>query len=154
MTRYISVVLYCLSNISSAISNVPFVYVVRTSCQFRRTEKGYPLNIETTTIKYEESPVDKEFLLNLLPKINYNALVAAVKQMSPHCEEPLPELPETMDVSNAEQNKNLDDVTIANLHKVLFDVYLVEGWLICPDTGRKFPVKESIPNMILHEDEI
>ena len=131
-----------------------FFYVVPTSCQFRRTEKGYPLNIETTTIKYEESPVDKEFLLNLLPKINYNALVAAVKQMSPHCEEPLPELPETMDVSNAEQNRNLDDVTIANLHKVLFDVYLVEGWLICPDTGRKFPVKESIPNMILHEDEI
>jgi len=59
-----------------------------------------------------------------------------------------------MDVSNTEQNQNLDDATIANLHKVLFDVYLVEGWLICPDTGRKFPVKESIPNMILHEDEI
>eukprot|EP00984_Skeletonema_dohrnii_P002965 scaffold1009_cov116-Skeletonema_dohrnii-CCMP3373.AAC.8 len=74
--------------------------------------------------------------------------------MSPHCEQPLPELPETMDVSNAEQNQNLDDATIANLHKVLFDVYLVEGWLICPDTGRKFPVKECIPNMILHEDEI
>ena len=74
--------------------------------------------------------------------------------MSPHCEELLPELPETMDVSNTEQNQNLDDDTIANLHKVLFDVYLVEGWLICPDTGRKFPVKESIPNMILHEDEI
>eukprot|EP00577_Skeletonema_sp_RCC1716_P031719 CAMPEP_0113394956 /NCGR_PEP_ID=MMETSP0013_2-20120614/12869_1 /TAXON_ID=2843 ORGANISM="Skeletonema costatum, Strain 1716" /NCGR_SAMPLE_ID=MMETSP0013_2 /ASSEMBLY_ACC=CAM_ASM_000158 /LENGTH=88 /DNA_ID=CAMNT_0000278999 /DNA_START=26 /DNA_END=289 /DNA_ORIENTATION=+ /assembly_acc=CAM_ASM_000158 len=73
------------------------------------TEKGYPLNIEVTTIKYEESPVDKEFLLNLLPKVNYNALVAAVKQMSPHCEQPLPELPETMDVSNAEQNQNLDD---------------------------------------------
>ena len=55
---------------------------------------------------------------------------------------------------NTEQNQNMDDDTIANLHKVLFDVYLVEGWLICPDTERKFPVKESIPNMILHEDEI
>jgi multifunctional methyltransferase subunit TRM112 len=74
--------------------------------------------------------------------------------MSPHCEQPLTELPETVDVSNTEQNQNLDDITIANLHRVLFDVYLVEGWLICPDTGRKFPVKEGIPNMILHEDEI
>lgn len=98
--------------------------------------------------------MNKEFLLSLLPKINYNALVAAAKQISPHCEEPLPELLETIDVSNVEQNRNLDDATIANLHKVLFDVYLVEGWLICPDTGRKFPVKECIPNMILHEDEI
>ena len=89
-----------------------------------------------------------------LGKNKANNIDGAVKQMSPHCEEPLPELPETMDVSNTEQNENLDDDTISNLHKVLFDVYLVEGWLICPDTGRKFPVKESIPNMILHEDEI
>jgi multifunctional methyltransferase subunit TRM112 len=43
---------------------------------------------------------------------------------------------------------------MANLNRALFDVYLVEGYLICPDTGRRFPVKDGIPNMILHEDEI
>jgi multifunctional methyltransferase subunit TRM112 len=30
----------------------------------------------------------------------------------------------------------------------------VEGILLCPDTGRKFPIKDGIPNMILHEDEV
>ncbi|KAL7542543.1 hypothetical protein ACHAXR_011889 [Thalassiosira sp. AJA248-18] len=129
------------------------------------TENGYPLNIEVTTIRCEDSPVDKEFVLNMLPKINYPALRTAVQQMSPYCDPPLPELPEELHaVSSSSKDKeeegnnqkynNLDESVIANLHRVLFDVYLVEGWLVCPDTGRKFPVKECIPNMILHEDEI
>ena len=137
----------------------------------KRTENGYPLNIEVTTIKIEQSSVDKEFLLNLLPKINYNALKLAVQQISSsHCSNttttndsslqndqtapPLPELPEELDVSSQSTLDNLDDTVLSNLYKVLFDVYVIEGQLVCPDTGRKFPVKDGIPNMILHEDEI
>ncbi|KAL7438763.1 hypothetical protein ACHAXH_006244 [Discostella pseudostelligera] len=124
------------------------------------TEKGYPLNIEVTTIRCENppSPVDKEFLLNLLPKINYDALRQAVQQIAPHCNTPIPELPEELDsiLLNDQTNINqeMNNAMIDNLHRVLFDIYLVEGYLVCPDTGRKFPVKECIPNMILHEDEI
>mmetsp|Transcript_3507 Transcript_3507/g.6401 ORF Transcript_3507/g.6401 Transcript_3507/m.6401 type:complete len:134 (+) Transcript_3507:77-478(+) len=118
------------------------------------TENGYPLSIEVTSIRCDESPVDKEFLLNLLPKVNYPALRTAVQQVNPHCDPPLSEIPEELNVSDKDGNQNLDDTVIANLHRVLFDIYLVEGWLVCPDTGRKFPVKDGIPNMILHEDEI
>ena len=141
----------------------------------KRTENGYPLTIEVTTIKIEQSSsVDKEFLLNLLPKINYNALKLAVQQISSsHCSNNtttndsssslqndqttpplLPELPEELDVSSQSTLDNLDDTVLSNLYKVLFDVYVIEGQLVCPDTGRKFPVKDGIPNMILHEDEI
>lgn len=42
----------------------------------------------------------------------------------------------------------------ANLHKVLFDVHLIHGTLVCPGTQRRFPVKDAIPNMLLHADEI
>ena len=119
-----------------------------------RTENGYPLNIEVTTIRCEESPVDKEFILNLLPKVNYTALRMAAQQVNPYCDPMLPDLPDELNVSDGEGIRHLDDAIIANLHRVLFDTYLVEGWLVCPDTGRKFPVKDSIPNMILHEDEI
>ncbi|KAL3796003.1 hypothetical protein HJC23_013060 [Cyclotella cryptica] len=118
------------------------------------TENGYPLQIEVAALNYEESPVNKEFLLNILPKVNYPALRSAVQQISHRCEPTLPEIPENLDVSDTEGNEKLDDATIVKLHRVLLDVYLVEGWLVCPDTGRKFPVKDGIPNMILHEDEI
>ena len=33
-------------------------------------------------------------------------------------------------------------------------VEVIEGDLICPETGRKFPVSNGIPNMLLKEDEV
>ena len=31
---------------------------------------------------------------------------------------------------------------------------MIEGDLECPESGRKFPVQEGIPNMLLREDEV
>lgn len=33
-------------------------------------------------------------------------------------------------------------------------VCLEDGALICPETGRRFPVVNGIPNMLLNEDEV
>jgi len=33
-------------------------------------------------------------------------------------------------------------------------VEVIDGDLVCPETGRKFPVAEGIPNMLANEDEI
>ena len=32
-------------------------------------------------------------------------------------------------------------------------VQLLEGALICPETGRRFRVSKGIPNLLLNEDE-
>jgi multifunctional methyltransferase subunit TRM112 len=135
---------------------------------FCRTEKGYPLIIEATHIQQAEvsSPMNRPMLLKLLPKINYDALVQACRQLAPQIilssatdsskNVAIPDLPETLPPSILEEssNNNNDDDLLVSLHKVLFDIHIVEGFLICPDTGRRFPIKNSIPNMILHEDEI
>ena len=39
-------------------------------------------------------------------------------------------------------------------HHVLLEVEVINGDLVCPETGRKFPVNDGIPNMLLNEDEI
>ena len=52
----------------------------------------------------------------------------------------------------AEEEK--EQQLLQDLHHILFNVHVEEGNLVCPDTGRKFPIKQGIPNMILHEDEI
>ena len=31
---------------------------------------------------------------------------------------------------------------------------VLEGALICPETGRRFPITGGIPNMLLNEDEV
>ena len=40
------------------------------------------------------------------------------------------------------------------LHHVLLEIVVVEGQLICPESGRIFPISQGIPNMLLHEDEV
>ena len=36
----------------------------------------------------------------------------------------------------------------------LLQVEVIEGELECPESGRRFPVEEGIPNMLLREDEV
>lgn len=50
--------------------------------------------------------------------------------------------------------KKEDEEFLRRVHLVLLDVHVLEGALVCPDTGRRFMVKDGVPNMLLHEDEI
>mmetsp|Transcript_30776 Transcript_30776/g.36582 ORF Transcript_30776/g.36582 Transcript_30776/m.36582 type:complete len:150 (-) Transcript_30776:20-469(-) len=134
------------------------------------TEKGYPLSIEPSKIEYEQSPMDTDFVRALLPKINYDALLGGIRQIAPICASEkidgiIPELPESIELlmggssSNSEGGDTLgisgiDEGLLKKIHTILFDVHVVEGHLVCPDTGRRFPISMGIPNMILHEDEI
>ncbi len=43
---------------------------------------------------------------------------------------------------------------LQKLHHALLEIHITEGALICPETGRRFPIKNGIPNMLLHEDEV
>lgn len=127
-----------------------------------RTEEGYPLKIEATKIEYDASPFDAEFIQALLPKIDYKILLFALSQISDKCKEdldqtvvPVPELPESIEIGNKKgDDVQIDEDLLKKLHTVMFDIHVVEGDLVCPDTGRRFNIKMGIPNMVLHADEI
>lgn len=43
----------------------------------------------------------------------------------------------------------LEDASFVKaLHRVLMDMHVVEGALICPETGRRFPITEGVPNLM------
>ena len=46
-----------------------------------------------------------------------------------------------------------DDEFLQLYHHALLEVCLEEGALLCPETGRRFPVSKGIPNLLLNEDE-
>lgn len=98
-------------------------------------------------IEVEHSPVDRELILSIVPKLNYDAVLQAVRELRPHCDDSLPSLPETLP-------GDIDEPLIQDLHLVLMDVHVKNGVLVCPATQRKFPIKDGIPNMLLHEDEV
>ena len=82
-------------------------------------------------------------LVGIYEKINWQALVTATMDLHIHDLDAVDEKPALS-----------DDNMIKLLHKLLFETVVVEGNLICPESGRKFPIVNGIPNMLLHEDEV
>ena len=120
-----------------------FVVVVVVS-----TENGYPLLIKATKVEIEETPVDYEFVEKLMSKVDFPVLISTAQQLATDHQEVANFLGEVLEQMPS------DESSMVQMHKILFDVHIVEGHLICPGTGRKFPIRDGIPNMILHEDEI
>lgn len=115
---------------------------------FCRTKEGYPLQIEAEEVVVEDSPFDQELVTGILPKLNYEAVIGALHQVVDKVD------PKPSDIPDKLPQGEIDTATLEALYHVLFNIHVTEGHLICPDTGRKFPIKQGIPNMILHEDEI
>eukprot|EP00980_Cylindrotheca_fusiformis_P009741 scaffold2149_cov187-Cylindrotheca_fusiformis.AAC.19 len=112
------------------------------------TKDGYPLRIEPSEVTVEESPFDQDLVTRILPKLDYAAVKAALSQVVDKVEPKPAEIPESL------PDGEIDSPTLEALYHVLFNIHVIEGNLVCPDTGRQFPIKQGIPNMILHEDEI
>lgn len=52
------------------------------------------------------------------------------------------------------EGSGYDSHTRALTLTICWQVEVVEGELECPESGRKFPISEGIPNMLLREDEV
>ncbi|CAM9286787.1 unnamed protein product [Chrysoparadoxa australica] len=107
-------------------------------------EEGYPLNIETARVETTESDVSEEFLRHIAPTLDWNALRQATTQVGM----PAGALPAQL---TAEMLN--DSAFLAALHKILLDIHVVEGALVCPESNRRFPITDGIPNMMISEEE-
>lgn len=112
-------------------------------CNVKGVKNGYPLQIEVGKVETVEAEYNPDFVTRMLPKLEWSAFIVAAKAMG--VEEMPAELTEGM-VN--------DDAFLQKLHHALLEVRLIEGALICPESGRRFPVQNSIPNMLLNEDEV
>lgn len=117
------------------------------------------MKIEATSLIIESSEMDSVLVNKMLKKVNYPALLAAISDVrdSPNLESStsaiLSKAP-SIPLEPPTEGDVVDESALQAFHFFLFDVHVLEGILVCPDTGRKFPIKDGIPNMILHEDEV
>lgn len=51
------------------------------------------------------------------------------------------------------QNNTNEDI-LKQIHHALLEIEVIDGHLECPETGRKFPISQGIPNMLCNEDEV
>ena len=114
-------------------------------CNIRGVEKGYPLRIEAEESGVEACDYDEIMVKSMLKKIDFNALKSAATDISNGS---------LADYSEITEELLINEEFLRNIHHLLFEVRVLNGFLVCPESGRKFPIKDGIPNMLLHEDEV
>lgn len=114
------------------------------SSNIRGVVKGFPLGIEAEKVVEREVELSAEFLRGVFPKIEWGALVAAARALG-H--------PDLIP-GEADASMLASDDFLRRFHRALLQLHVEEGALLCPETGRRFPINKGIPNMLLHEDEV
>jgi multifunctional methyltransferase subunit TRM112 len=105
-------------------------------------KKGYPLRIEVGKVEVKETEFNSEFIKRMLDRLDWAALRSATSQLDPNTK-----LPEAIGSPD-------DEAFLRLVHHALIELVLIDGYLVCPESGRKFRVENGIPNMLLNEDEI
>jgi len=105
---------------------------------------GYPLAIQARDVKVSEVEFNQDFISRIIPKIDWECLCRAAEQLG-H----LDDLPKSVS-----DNYETDTEFLKKAHHALLEIEVINGDLVCPETNRKFPVTDGIPNMLLNEDEI
>ena len=90
----------------------------------------------------EESAFDREFLVHLLPTLEWPSLRDAARAVGVT-------LPDALDDA-----LKTDEAFLRALHHILFDVHVVEGSLRCVESGQVFPISDGRPNMMLPEEVV
>ncbi|CAM9867129.1 unnamed protein product [Discosporangium mesarthrocarpum] len=114
-------------------------------CPLKGVENGYPLRIEATDVQVEESEFNEAFMKHIASTLDWSALCKAASEVG-MANGSLPEslTPELLE----------DTAFLQALHRVLMDMHVVEGALVCPETGRRFPIVQGIPNIMCTEAEV
>ncbi|XP_023340312.1 multifunctional methyltransferase subunit TRM112-like protein [Eurytemora carolleeae] len=115
-----------------------------TSKAIKKVNTGYPLLIEARDVKVSEVEFNPDFISRIIPKVDWDCLRRAAEQLG-H----LDDLPQATPA-----NYENDEDFLKKAHHALLEIELINGNLVCPETSRKFPVSDGIPNMLLNEDEI
>jgi len=120
----------------------------------------YPLNIEVEEMQEEEVDFNAglwlaflsiksaslslrfvDFILATIPKLDWRGFQHGALALG------IEELPEN-------PSEELNEEALRKIHHALLEVHVVTGYLVCPSSGRKFPIQNGIPNMLLHPDEL
>lgn len=97
-------------------------------------------------VRVSEVDFNPEFVSKMITKIDWPVLYSAAESIG--------QLDGTGLPKDIIENYENDNDFLKKVHHVLLEIDILNGELVCPETGRKFPIVNGIPNMLLNEDEI
>jgi multifunctional methyltransferase subunit TRM112 len=98
---------------------------------------GSALQLQVEHMEVRESECNEEFIRHVLPSLNWDAFVLAASAVG---FDTLP--PEPSD------DLLMDSEFLRAAHHLLLDVHIVQGALVCTETGTVYPIENGLPNMM------
>lgn len=106
-------------------------------CPAKNVNVGYPLGLEITDMEIVESEFNAEFIKGVLPSLDWSGVLVAAKSVG------LEDLPQSFEMSLLS-----DENFLLAMHNLLLDIHVKTGVLVCPESGRKFPIENGIADMM------
>eukprot|EP00300_Choanocystis_sp_HF-7_P039992 c6372_g1_i1.p1 GENE.c6372_g1_i1~~c6372_g1_i1.p1 ORF type:complete len:126 (+),score=20.96 c6372_g1_i1:41-418(+) len=104
---------------------------------------NFPLRIQADDVQQIEKEFSAEFLRRMIPRLDWPAIVGAAADLN---FEGIPaEMP--ADAMASEE-------FLRQLHMLLLQLEVVTGKLVCGSCSREYPIRDTIPNMLLMEFEL
>ena len=108
-----------------------------------------------------EAEFNGDFIARMVEKVDYAALLstlASVRQRarttrrrlrSASARSPLVQMKVESSLPPAVPDKFAEDEPfLLALHHALMEIEIIDGQLVCPETAKKFPIKDGIPSML------
>ncbi|CAI4224393.1 unnamed protein product [Auanema sp. JU1783] len=105
--------------------------------------QGYPLKLVVNEKNVLPNEYNADLVSALMGRIDYEALLLAAEASGE-----AGKLPKVLP-----DKSNWNDEFLEEVHRLLYCIDVIDGVLTCPDTGREFPIKDGIPNMLCSEEE-
>jgi multifunctional methyltransferase subunit TRM112 len=106
-------------------------------CPAKDVTTGYPLLLEVEELEVVETECNSEFIKSILPTLEWKAVCIAADAIG------LKNTPAEFDTQLLADN----DFVLA-MHNLLMDIHVIKGFLVCPESGRRFPIENRIVNMM------
>ncbi|TIB86972.1 hypothetical protein E3Q10_00577 [Wallemia mellicola] len=115
--------------------------------------KNYPLSFNNVQgIEIREQEFNDEFIKSFFHKLDYNVLKSTLQSVSKFAREKtfLSDKKPSLVTIRSNQSEEF----LRSLHRVLLEMDVTQGELVCPNCQHKYPINEGIPNMLLAAHEI
>jgi len=105
-------------------------------CPAKEVAAGYPLQLEIEEMEVNEFEPNLDFIRGVLPSLDWPGVLIAAKAVG-------------LDSMPAQFEESLlgDESFLLAMHHLLLNVNVLSGALVCPETGRRFPIENGIADM-------
>ncbi|KAA8913503.1 adoMet-dependent tRNA methyltransferase complex subunit Trm112 [Sphaerosporella brunnea] len=104
----------------------------------KSSSAAFPLHFKDAELVQEELELNSDFIRNVLPRIEWPALVTTAVELG------FTTLPSTKPAP-----EQLDEKMLQDLHTLLVETQVTEGKLVCGNCGHEYNIHQGIANFLL-----